>query len=125
MVLFQYFTVVINSCFKASMPQDLNSLLPFFSKSYLQPQNCDRQAYVLFRRRLLKWQNHGKAGSPRLGSCAEGYGRRARRATRVWLAPAVALLTFEMEHVGVCGYLAQRLRKFPFLFPWLQFRVTA
>lgn len=26
---------------------------------------------MLFRRRLLKWQNDGKAGSPRLGICVE------------------------------------------------------
>lgn len=107
------------------MPQDSNSLLSFFSKSYLQPQNCDQQVYVLFRRRLLKWQSHGKAGSPRLGSCAEGYGRRARREMRARLAPSVELLTFQMEHVGVCGRLAQRLRRIQFLFPWLQFQVTA
>lgn len=29
-VLFEYFTVIINNCVKASVPQDLHSLLPFF-----------------------------------------------------------------------------------------------
>lgn len=58
---------------------------------------------MLFRRRRLKWQNHGKPGSPRLGSCAERYGRKARRETGARLAQVVVLLNSEMEHAEVCA----------------------
>lgn len=106
MVLFEYFTVLINNCVKASVPQDLNSLLPFFTNSYLQPQNCNWQVYVLLRGRPLKWPNDGKAGIHALG-VEQRVWRRARRESGARLARSVVVLPSEMKHLGVCGCFAQ------------------